>query len=113
MVKIDEGLGFKQLERSPSDELLLTELTWDFKDFTPYEISSEVIVGEHPLNASFNLFKCFLNAKESQCFIEITEDSQIARFTRSTLLKLLDVAEEKGAKTVFVCIRKDIRSLGN
>ena len=51
------------MERSPSDELLLTELTWDFKDFTPYEISSEVIVGEHQLSEAFK-FKCFLNEKE-------------------------------------------------
>ena len=71
---LNEGIGFKQLERSPSDELLLTELTWDLKDFTPYEISAEVIVGEHPLSASFNSFKCFLNESQKECFIEITEE---------------------------------------
>jgi len=34
------------MERTPSDEILLTELALDDKDFSIYDISSLILVGE-------------------------------------------------------------------
>lgn len=46
MGQVKESTKLKSLHRTPSDEMLLTELALDSKDFTIYDISSSVIVGE-------------------------------------------------------------------
>lgn len=43
-----ETATFKELERSPSDEFLLTELGWDNRNFKIYDVSSLIMVRETP-----------------------------------------------------------------
>lgn len=97
---------FKELKRSPSDEVLLTELAWDSKNFKIYDMSSMITVGELANSTPFATFKCYFDKDASEFFIEINENTSIELFTRSTLLSLLDAAEKEGAGTAFVCFKK-------
>ena len=94
----NEKTTFNEIERSPSDEFLLTELCWDDKNFKIIDISSMIMVGEQPDKANpFATFKCFVDEDNKEFFIEINASTPLKFFTRSTLLNLLDFAEKYGA----------------
>jgi len=99
--------------RSPSDEVLLTELAIDAKDITIYDITSVIYVGEKAESKPHGEFKCYMDNTTQEFFIEITDKTKLEAFTKSALLNILDVAENAGAETVYICIRKtlDIRAL--
>ena len=46
-------------------------------------------------------------------FIEITNKTKLEAFTRSSMLNLLEVAEEANAETVYICIRKSVDQKSN
>jgi hypothetical protein len=47
------------IERTPSDEILLTELALDDKDFEIFDITSIIKVGERQDVNPFGKFKCY------------------------------------------------------
>ena len=51
----------RRIERTPSDEILLTELALDDKDFSIYDISSVIAVGEKENFKPFGRFKCYMD----------------------------------------------------
>lgn len=94
--------------RSPSDEVLMTELAIDAKDMTIYDISSVILVGEKTEVNPHGEFKCYMDNLSKEFFIEITSKTKLEAFTKSAVLNLLDVAEEAGAETAYLCIRKSV-----
>jgi len=96
--------------RSPSDEVLLTELAIDAKDMTIYDISSVILVGEQTEVNPHGEFKCYMDNSTKEFFIEITNKTKLEAFTKSAVLNILDVAEEAGAETAYICIRKSLDS---
>lgn len=97
----------KQVQRSPDDEILLTELTFDTQDIIPYEINSIVLVAENEKH--HGQFKCFLDSKTKVFFIEIPDEETMSIFTKSALMNMLKLAEEAGAETVYICVRKTVK----
>jgi len=95
-----------QVARSPEDEILLTELTFDSKDITTYEISSLILVAEE--TQSKGKFRCFMAKSTKEFFIEIPDEGTMRAFNQSTLLNILELANRAGAETVYVCVRKTI-----
>lgn len=100
----------QKVERSPDDEILLTELTFDFKDMITYEISSVILLAER--NNPHGNFRCYMDAKTKEFFIEIPNESTMNAFSQSALLNTLKLAEDAGAETCYVCVRKTIKKQG-
>jgi hypothetical protein len=98
-----------QVDRTPDDEILLTELTYDAKDIITYEVSSVILVAEQQLPDPNGRFRCFMEVDTKEFFIEIPDEKTMSAFNRSALLSLLDLAEEAGAKAVFMCVRKTVK----
>jgi len=99
----------KQVERSPEDEILLTELTFDMKDMITYEVSSVILVAEEEQSNPHGTIRCYMDPHTNEFFIEIAEEGTLKAFTQSALVNILNLAEEAGAETVYVCIRKTVR----
>lgn len=97
----------KPLVRTPSDEILLTELALDDKNISIYDISSIIVVGEKESKA-YGQFKCFMDHDEKKFYIEISSIRTLESLTQSSLLNLLDLAEKSGAEKVYVCCRKTL-----
>ena len=93
--------------RSPSDEVLLTELALDTHDITIYDLNSIISLGGS-VTAAFAHFKCFMDHQTKEFFIEVNADTPLRVFTKSTLLRMLELAESEKAKWVYVCISNDI-----
>jgi len=102
----------RQVERRPSDELTLTELAFDSKSITTFEISSAILVAEKEHENPKANFRCFMDHNTKEFFIEISTLDTIKAFTRSSLLNVLELAEEAGAEVVYVCVRKTIENKG-
>jgi len=100
----------QKVERSPDDEILLTELTFDFKDMITYEISSVILLAER--NNFHGNFRCYMDAKTKEFFIEIPNETTMNAFTQSALLNTLKLAEDAGAETCYVCVRKTVKNQG-
>jgi hypothetical protein len=98
----------KKMVRSPSDEVLLTELAIDAKDITIYDITSVIYVGEKPESKPHGEFKCYMDNTTKEFFIEISDKTKLEAFTKSALLNILDVAENAEAETVHMCLRKTL-----
>jgi len=94
---------------SPDDEILLTELTFDNKDMITYEISSVILVAEREQANPFGKFRCFMDPTAKEFFIEINNEGTMNAFSQSALLNILGLAEEAGAETVYICIRKTVK----
>jgi len=110
-----KGMGSKQTQlkkmvRSPSDEVLLTELAIDAKDITIYDITSVILVGEKAESKPHGEFKCYLDNTTKEFFIEITDKTKLEAMTKSALLNILDLAETAYAETVYICVRKTLDS---
>lgn len=101
-----------QVERSPEDEILLTELALDDKEFITYEISSKILFAERAEENPHGDFRCFIEQKTKEFFIEIAEESTMKLFNKSELINVMKLAEEAGAETVYVCVRKTIQKQG-
>jgi len=98
----------KKVERSPDDEILLTELTFDLKNTITYEVSSVILVAEREQANPHGKFRCYMDPAEKEFFIEIPNEGTMSAFNRSALLNILELAEEAGAETVFICVRKTV-----
>src|SRR5688572_21400566 len=103
--------AYLEMVRTPSDEFLLTELAIDRKDITIYDISSLILVRETA--TPFNKFKCYMDHTTQEFFIEVTDDTPLATFTKSTVLNFLSVAEKEGAQKVYICVRQEVPEHGN
>jgi len=99
----------RQVERSPDDEILLTELAIDNKNFVTYEVSSLLLVADQEQAITHGRFRCFMELKTKEFFIEIPDEETMRAFTRSALINVMKLAEEAGAETVYVCVRKTVK----
>jgi hypothetical protein len=98
----------KQLKRTPSDEILLTELALDDKNITIYDITSVILVGEKESKEPHGQFKCFMDHDEKKFYIEIANIKTLEALTKSAVLNLLSLAEQVGSEKVYVCCRKSL-----
>lgn len=100
----------RKVEMSPDDEILMTELAFDSKDIITYEISSVILVAEREQANPHGTFRCYMDPKSKEFFIEIPTEGTMYAFTQSALLNILGLAEEAGAETCYICVRKEIRN---
>jgi len=98
-----------RVTRSPSDEFLLTELAFDMKDMITYEINTCILVAERQQDTHRGFFRCYMDNESKEFFIEISSQEMMEAFKRSTLLNILELAEEAGAETVYICLSKTIQ----
>jgi len=98
----------KPLKRTPSDEILLTELALDDKNITIYDITSVILVGEKESKEPHGQFKCFMDHDEKKFYIEIATTKTLEALSKSSVLNLLSFAEKAGAEKVYVCCRKTL-----
>jgi len=100
----------KQVQRSPDDEILLTELAFDTKNFIPYEVHSVILVAEEQANPH-GPFKGFLEQNTKEFFVEISDEDSMKIFTRSALLTVMKLATEAGAEKMYICVRNSVNSV--
>lgn len=100
------------MEQGLDDEMLLTQLALDDKEIVIYDIASAIYLGERSRVAPLHKFKCFLDAAAGHFFVELSDKSPFENLTKSTFLKILDIAESIGAKQVFVCIHNKTAEIG-
>jgi len=98
----------KKMIRSPSDEVLLTELAIDAKDITIYDITSVIRIGEKAESKPFGEFKCYMDNSTSEFFIEITDKTKLEAFNQSALMNIFEVAQDAGAELIYMCVRKTV-----
>jgi hypothetical protein len=98
---------------SPDDEILLTELAFDTKDITTYEVNSIILVAEREQANPHGKFRCYMDSANKEFFVEIATEGTMTAFTQSALLNILDLAEETGAATCYICVRKTIKGQEN
>jgi hypothetical protein len=92
----------------------LTELAWDDKDVSIYDITSIIMVGERvDTRSPFGKLKCYMDNDTKEFFIEINKTTPLKAFTRSVLLNILDLAEREGAKKLYACIRRGTENIGS
>jgi len=108
--EVSETPKISQVQRSPDDEILLTELTFDFKDMITYEISSVILVAERQHANPNGTFRCYMDAATKEFFIEIPDEGTMAAFTQSALLNTMKLAVDAGAETCFVCLRRTVKN---
>jgi len=94
---------------SPDDEILLTELTFDTKDMVTYEVSSVILVAEREQANPHGKFRCYMDSTNKEFFIEIATEGTMTAFTQSALLNIMELAEEAGAETCYICVRKTVK----
>jgi len=94
---------------SPDDEILLTELAFDTKDITTYEVNSVILVAEREQSNPDGKFRCYMDSTNKEFFVEIATEGTMTAFTQSALLNILELAEEAGAETCYICVRKTIK----
>mmetsp|Transcript_13897 Transcript_13897/g.11869 ORF Transcript_13897/g.11869 Transcript_13897/m.11869 type:complete len:134 (-) Transcript_13897:156-557(-) len=86
--------------------MLLTELAVDSDEIVTYEISSLIMVREQ-VQGENGKFKCYMNQKTMDFYIEIPDEKTIKSLSSSTLINMLELAENANAENVYVCLRKD------
>jgi len=99
----------KKVDMSPDDEILLTELAFDTKDIIAYEINSIILVAEREQANPHGKFRCYMDPTKKEFFIEIATEGTMTAFTQSALLNILELAEEAGAETCYVCVRRTVK----
>jgi len=109
---VPEDSKLKEVLRSPDDEILLTELTFDRKDIITYEIDSVILVAEKEQANPSGKFRAFMDPTTKEFFVDISNEGTMNSFTRSALLITLGLAEEAGAEKVYMCVRKTVKSQG-
>jgi hypothetical protein len=108
--EVSETPKINKVERSPDDEILLTELTFDCKDMITYEISSVILVAEKHQSNPNGTFRCYMDSETKEFFIEISSEATMVAFTQSALLNTMKLAEDAGAETCYICVRKDVKN---
>lgn len=98
----------KEVERTPDDEILLTELAFDLKNTITYEVSSVILVAEREQANPHGKFRCYMDPIAKEFFIEIPDEGTMSAFSKSALLNVMDLAEKAGAETIFMCVRKSV-----
>jgi len=88
----------------------MTELTFDNKGMTAYEINSVILVAEREQANPHGNFKCYMDHAAREFYIEIATEETMHAFTQSTLLNILGLAEEAGADTCFICVRNTVEN---
>jgi len=99
----------KKVQMSPDDEILLTELAVDTKDMITYEISSVILVAEREQVNPHGKFRCYMDSTTKEFFIEIASEGTMTAFSQSALLNIMGLAEEAGAETCYICVRKTVK----
>jgi len=99
----------KKVRMSPDDEILLTELAVDFKDMIAFEISSVILVAERQQANPHGKFRCYMDSATKEFFIEIASEGTMSAFSQSALLNIMGLAEEAGAETCYICVRKTVK----
>jgi len=99
-----------KVDRNPEDEILLTELAFDSKNTITYEISSVILVAERQQSNPNGAFRCYMDSATKEFFIEIDNEVTMKAFTQSALLNTMKLAEEAGAETCYICLRKDVKN---
>lgn len=99
----------KKVEMNPDDEILLTELAVDFKDMITYEVSSVILVAEREQANPHGKFRCFMDSTTKEFFIEIASEGTMQAFSQSALLNIMGLAEEAGAETCYICVRRTVK----
>jgi len=99
----------KKVQMSPDDEILLTELAVDTKNMITYEISSVILVAEREQANPHGKFRCYMDSTTKEFFIEIASEGTMTAFSQSALLNIMGLAEEAGAETCYICVRKTIK----
>jgi len=98
----------KKMIRSPSDEVLLTELAIDAKDITIYDITSVITVGEKAELKPYGEWKCYMDNSTQEFFIEITDKTKLEALNQSALMNIFEVAQDAGAQLIYMCVRKTL-----
>jgi len=88
----------------------MTELTFDIKDMITYEISSIILVAEREQANPHGTFRCYMDSTNKEFYIEIATQGMINTFTQSALLNIMELAEEAGAETCYICVRRTIKN---
>jgi len=100
----------KEVQRSPDDEILLTELAFDTKNFIPFEVHSVILVAEEQTNPN-GPFRGYLDQNTKEFFVEIADEESMKIFTRSALLTIMKLAEEAGAEKMYICVRNSVNNI--
>ncbi|KAL4493029.1 hypothetical protein ABPG72_020808 [Tetrahymena utriculariae] len=103
----------KVMEPSLEDELLLTQLALDDRKIIIYDIASVIYLGERQRNTPLQTFKCFYDVNNKNFFVELSDKSPLEHLTKSTFLKILDIAESIGAERVYVCLHNKTTEIGS
>lgn len=89
--------------------MLLTELALDNKDISIYDLSTAInFIDKLYQNPNSNEFKCYMDHLSGEFYIEINEGTPLKTFSRSILLKMIEIAENEKAKKLYACFRKSI-----
>jgi hypothetical protein len=99
----------RQVSTSPEDEILLTELAVDAKNLVTYEVTSVILVAEEEHVNPNGKFRCFMDSQTREFFVEIPNEGTMNAFNRSALLSIMELAEENGAETIYICVRKTVK----
>lgn len=108
--EVPQALTLTKVARSPSDEITLTELACDAKDIETFEINLSIMMAEEEQANPNGNFRCFMDNNSKEFFIEIGTVDAFKTFTSSILVSMLELAEQAGSKTVYVCMRKNIEN---
>jgi len=73
-----------------------------------FEISSSVLIVEEEQEIPQGKFRCYMDNMSKEFFIEISSEDAMKAFSRSTLMNVLELAQESGANYVYICLRKSI-----
>ena len=97
-----------ELIRSPSDEILLTELGIDCRETIVYDISALVSFGKGIFKRLDEDVKCYFDVDKKEFFIELDENTPYSSFSRQMFMKIIEIAEEANAKKIYACIRNSM-----
>lgn len=78
-----------------------------------YDIASVIYLGERQRNTPLHTFKCFYDTNNNNFFVELSDKSPLELLTKSTFLKILDIAESVGAQRVYVCLHNKTTDIGS
>jgi len=106
--EVPKAITLTKVARSPSDEITLTELACDAKDIETFEINLSIMMAEEEQANPKGNFRCFMDNQSKEFFIEISTVDALKTFTSSILLNVLNLAEQAGSTTVYICLRKTI-----
>jgi len=77
-----------------------------------YEISSVILVAEKQQSNPHGRFRCYMDPTTQEFFIEIPNEGTMTAFSQSALLNTLRLAEDAGAETCYICVRKTVQNQG-